>query len=95
MTKRYPAPDKLLTQTDQATLPTIDQVGDGLGYPMSKISSWRTNDAKNDLPLEEFIDLCRRVVQYCDRISQFGGTAGPSESGISTDQIMAVLRGED
>ena len=46
-----------------AHLPTVDHVGDGLGVADFKICGWRTNDAKNDLSLEEFIALCRRVVE--------------------------------
>ena len=43
-------------------LPTVDHVGDGAGPADFKICAWRTNDAKNDLSLEEFVSLCRRVV---------------------------------
>ncbi len=43
-------------------LPTVDHVGDGLGAPDFRICAWRTNDAKNDLPYEEFVELCRVVV---------------------------------
>jgi hypothetical protein len=45
-----------------ALLPTVDHVGDGLGPADFVICAWRTNDAKNDLPLKDFVDLCRRVV---------------------------------
>jgi hypothetical protein len=44
-----------------ALLPTVDHIGDGLGVADFKICSWRTNDAKGDLSLSEFIDLCERV----------------------------------
>jgi hypothetical protein len=47
-----------------ALLPSVDHVGDGLGAPDLKICAWRTNDAKNDLTPQEFIDLCRRVVAH-------------------------------
>ncbi|HWZ42240.1 MAG TPA: hypothetical protein VNW97_02130 [Candidatus Saccharimonadales bacterium] len=46
-----------------ALLPTVDHVGDGLGPADFKICAWRTNDAKGDLSLSEFIDLCERVVE--------------------------------
>jgi hypothetical protein len=46
------------------SLPTVDHVGDGLGPADFKICSWRTNSAKNDLNLLDFIDLCRRVVAH-------------------------------
>ncbi|MSO70605.1 MAG: hypothetical protein EXQ88_01075 [Alphaproteobacteria bacterium] len=41
-------------------LPTVDHVNDGLGLPDFKICSWRFNDAKNDLSLQEFIELCKK-----------------------------------
>ena len=43
-------------------LPTVDHVGDGLGVPNFRICAWRTNDAKSDMTLEEFVGLCRKVV---------------------------------
>ena len=46
-----------------ALLPSVDHVDDGLGSPKFKICSWRTNDAKNDLSLEEFVELCKKVVE--------------------------------
>jgi len=45
-------------------LPTADHVNDGLGPADFQICAWRTNDAKNDLLLDEFIALCERVVDY-------------------------------
>lgn len=45
-----------------ALLPTIDHVGDGKGVPCFKICSWRTNSAKSDLSLPEFVELCKKVV---------------------------------
>ncbi|WP_298151646.1 MULTISPECIES: hypothetical protein [Metallibacterium] len=47
-----------------AALPTLDHVGDGLGHPDFVISSWRTNDAKHDLTLQEFLALCAAVLKY-------------------------------
>jgi hypothetical protein len=47
-----------------ALLPTVDHVNDGLGPADFKICSWRTNDAKNDLTLGEFVELCERVVSH-------------------------------
>ena len=47
-----------------ALLPTVDHVGDGKSAADFKICSWRTNDAKNDLSLCEFIALCKKVVDY-------------------------------
>ena len=47
-----------------ALLPTADHVGDGTGPAIFKICAWRTNDAKNDLNLGEFVELCRKVVKH-------------------------------
>lgn len=47
-----------------AALPTLDHVGDGLGEPDFVISSWRTNDAKHDLTLQEFLALCTAVLKH-------------------------------
>jgi len=46
-----------------ALLPSVDHVGDGTGPADFKICAWRTNDAKNDLSYEEFVELCRKVVK--------------------------------
>jgi hypothetical protein len=43
-------------------LPTVDHVGNGTGAADFRICGWRTNDAKNDLSLTEFVALCQRVV---------------------------------
>jgi hypothetical protein len=45
-----------------ALLPTVDHVGDGLGDPDFRICSWRTNECKNDLTVDELIEFCCRVV---------------------------------
>jgi len=45
-------------------LPTVDHVGDGLGPANFKICSWRVNDCKNDLDLEEFLEICRAVIRH-------------------------------
>jgi len=47
-----------------ALLPTIDHVGDGMGSADFKICSWRTNDAKSDLEIPEFLALCQAVLEY-------------------------------
>lgn len=54
-----------------ALLPSVDHVGDGLGEADFKICAWQTNDAKNDLTHEEFVALCRRVVDHFDRAERF------------------------
>lgn len=45
-----------------ALLPTVDHIGDGTGPADFAICSWRTNDAKGDLTLADFVALCERVV---------------------------------
>jgi hypothetical protein len=45
-----------------ALLPSVDHIGNGLGPANFAICAWRTNDSKNDLSLEDFVALCRRVV---------------------------------
>jgi hypothetical protein len=45
-----------------ALLPTVDHVSAGGTEASFRICGWRTNDAKNDLPLESFIELCQRVL---------------------------------
>ena len=47
-----------------ALLPTLEHIGDGTGQANFLICSWRTNDAKNDLNLEEFHELCARVLKH-------------------------------
>ena len=49
-----------------ATLPTVDHV---TAKPVAdfEILSLQTNDAKGDMPPEEFIAYCRRVVQIADQ----------------------------
>lgn len=57
---------KRLYKAGFALLPSVDHVDDGLGPADFVICGWRTNDAKNDLLLDEFVELCRRVVQHAD-----------------------------
>jgi len=45
-----------------ALLPSVDHVGDGTGTADFEICAWRTNDAKNDLTYDEFVDLCKKVL---------------------------------
>lgn len=47
-----------------AFLPTVDHVGDGMGAANFKICGWRTNDAKNDLELSEFLLVCESVLKH-------------------------------
>ena len=43
-------------------LPTVDHIGDGTGEADFKICGWRTNDAKDDLPYDKFLQVCRSVL---------------------------------
>lgn len=50
-------------------LPTVDHIGDGTGDPEFEICSWRTNDSKNDLTIDEFKKLCRQVLMFSGNFS--------------------------
>ncbi len=47
-----------------ALLPSVDHVTERRGNSEFVICAWRTNDAKNDLSVAEFIELCRRVLGH-------------------------------
>jgi len=47
-----------------ALLPTIDHVDAAATEASFVICGWRTNDAKHDLPLAEFINLCEKVLLH-------------------------------
>lgn len=47
-----------------ALLPTLDHTIDAKGDPKFVICSWYVNDVKSDLTPEEFLQLCRRVLEY-------------------------------
>jgi len=49
-----------------ALLPSVDHVGAGATEASFRICAWRTNDAKNDLSVVEFVEICRRVVAHAD-----------------------------
>jgi hypothetical protein len=48
-------------------LPTVDHGLDEHGKSKFVICSWKTNDAKSDLSLQEFHALCEMVLNYRDR----------------------------
>lgn len=50
-----------------ARLPTVDHEDDGQGEPHFRICGWAVNDAKNDLPLADFLRLCEKVLAHRDR----------------------------
>ncbi len=45
-------------------LPTVDHVNDVNGKLEVRICSWKVNDAKSDMTLKEFVDLCKNVVKH-------------------------------
>jgi len=47
-----------------ADLPTVDHQGEGQGHPQFRICSWRTNDCKSDLTLEELTDFCECFLEF-------------------------------
>jgi hypothetical protein len=47
-----------------ALLPSVDHVSERRKPSDFKICSWRTNDAKNDLSVEAFVQLCEKVIQH-------------------------------
>lgn len=51
-----------------ALLPTVDHVGDGSGEADFQICGWRTNDAKHDLSMAEFLAVCQAVLEYHDYV---------------------------
>ena len=53
---------KSIYKSEFALLPTVDHVFVTSGKYDFVICGLRTNDAKNDLNLEEFVALCRRVI---------------------------------
>ncbi len=56
--------NKHLYKHEFALLPTVDHVGDGIGPVQFQICGWRTNDAKNDLALRDFLRLCQAVLEH-------------------------------
>lgn len=50
-----------------ALLPTLDHAKDEKGEPKFVICSWYVNDVKSDLTPEEFLQLCRRVLEYQEK----------------------------
>jgi hypothetical protein len=49
-----------------ALLPSVDHLDAGASEASFRICAWRTNDAKNDLSADAFIELCQRVVAHAD-----------------------------
>ena len=51
-------------KSEFALLPSVDHVSERRGPTNFTICSWRTNDAKNDLSVEEFVKLCEKVIKH-------------------------------
>ena len=47
-----------------ADLPNINHTVDDQGQPKFVICSWRVNDAKGDMRMEEFYKLCQLVLAH-------------------------------
>jgi hypothetical protein len=45
-------------------LPTVDHFGKDIAANAFRICSWQTNDCKNDLSHDQFVEFCRSVVGY-------------------------------
>jgi len=45
-------------------LPTVDHLDASANAVSFRICAWRTNDAKNDLSHDSFLDLCRRTLLH-------------------------------
>ena len=54
--------DRSIYKARFGLLPTVDHVLSDDGTYTFAICAWRTNDAKNDLSLREFVLLCQKVV---------------------------------
>jgi len=66
-------------------LPTVDHVSAEATEVSFKICAWRTNDAKNDLAIAGFVELCRRVVIHAGyQVSEPSGRPDDAgEGGLS------------
>jgi hypothetical protein len=51
-------------KSEFALLPSVDHVSERRGPTDFTICSWRTNDAKNDLSVEDFVQLCEKVIKH-------------------------------
>lgn len=47
-----------------ALLPTVDHLSSDATEASFRICSWRTNDSKNDLSVDAFMTLCRKVLVH-------------------------------
>ena len=56
-----------------ALLPTVDHISAGATEASFRICAWRTNDAKNDLSVEDFLSLCIRVLTHAGHTVEKNG----------------------
>lgn len=59
-----------------ALLPTVDHLDTSATAISFRICAWRTNDAKNDLSHESFLDLCQRALRHAGYSVASGATGG-------------------
>lgn len=56
-----------------ALLPTVDHLSSDAVEASFRICAWRTNDAKNDLSVAAFLDLCHKVLVHAKyRVAKLG-----------------------
>ena len=67
-----------------ALLPTVDHHAPGAANADFRICAWRTNDAKNDLPIEAFVALCKRVVAQAETAERNSDAAQPANVPMTT-----------
>ena len=71
-----------------ALLPTVDHFVAGVSAADFRICAWRTNDAKNDLTVADFVALCRRVVAHADATTCKRET-GPAGGGLAAESTSS------
>jgi hypothetical protein len=78
-----------------ACLPTVDHVGDGLGPADFRICGWRVNDAKHDLDMPAFLDVCKAVLEHHGfAVGPVGGASMTTPSSASLQAPPAGGTGE-
>ena len=56
-----------------ALLPTVDHHESDVPGSEFRICAWRTNDAKNDLSVDSFVALCKRVLEHAGYSVSYSG----------------------
>ena len=51
-------------KAQHALLPTVDHLDAGATEASFRVCAWRTNDAKNDLSIASFLELCQRALEH-------------------------------